>query len=73
MKGKKEFTSTEFEEIKKLVRKKVNASSEDQKTIRDRIRKIGFYYSDFSKEKDGYTLFDLEILVKNRKITIIEG
>lgn len=72
MKGRNKFTSKEFEQIKQLVKEKVEASSSEQKKIRDRIRRIGFYYSDFSDRKDGYTVFDLEMLVKSKKVLITD-
>lgn len=57
------FTKEEFDQIKKLVAKKVLASKSEQKTIRDQIRKIGFHFSDYSSKK-GYTVADLNELVK---------
>lgn len=47
MKGKSTFTNSEVEEIISLIKKKLKASTTAQKGIRDKIRKIGFYASDF--------------------------
>lgn len=72
MKGKKLFTYSEAEKIKLLINKKVKASKYDQKRIRDEIRAIGFYFSDFSSKK-GYTVDDFENLIHSRQIQIINS
>lgn len=41
------FTKQEADEIIVLIRQKVLAGQPDQKSLRDKIRKIGFYASDF--------------------------
>jgi hypothetical protein len=55
MKSKQSFTKTEAEEIVKLIKEKLRAESTKQKGIRDKIRKIGFYASDYGF-RDGYTV-----------------
>ena len=45
-KGKNEFTQKQVEELIFLIRKRCNASKEEQKSIRDEMRKIGFYGRD---------------------------
>lgn len=62
MKGKNEFTKTEIEHLKDMIKKKCSASKNEQKVIRDKIRSIGFYYSDFSSTK-GYTPEGFEELI----------
>ena len=47
MKGKKNFTSEEVFKIKELIRLKLQASNNEQKGIRAKIRDIGFYWEDF--------------------------
>ena len=69
MKGKKSFTRDEAEKIRALINQKVRASKYEQKRIRDKIRAIGFYFSDFSNKK-GYTVDDFEVLIKNKQINI---
>ena len=59
MKGKNRFTNNEINQLKILIEQKVISSKYEQKKIRDKIRKIGFYFTDFSNEK-GYTVNDLE-------------
>jgi len=66
MKGKKTFTRKEADKIKKLISQKLVADTIQQKIIRDEIRSLGFYISDFSTKKK-YTVADFETFV-----TIIE-
>lgn len=66
------FTKSEYTELKKLISQKVLADRSEQKKIRDKIRKIGFHYSNFSSKK-GYDVSDLEELVRNKQIKIIVG
>jgi hypothetical protein len=66
------FTKSEFSEIKKLVSKKILADRNEQKKIRNAIRKIGFHFSDFSSKK-GYDVSDLDDLVRVGQIKIIGG
>ncbi|MFN8296707.1 MAG: hypothetical protein U0T69_10960 [Chitinophagales bacterium] len=55
MKSKPSFTKVEAEEIICLIKEKLTADSAKQKGIRDKIRKIGFYASDYGF-RDGYTI-----------------
>ena len=71
MKGKNRFTKNEIYQLKKLIAKKVISSKYEQKKIRDKIRNIGFYFTDFSNKK-GYTVNDLEILINSGLIEIVE-
>lgn len=70
MKGRNTFTSLQILTIKKLIAEKVTAPSDKQKGIRAKIRNIGFYYSDFSSKKEGYTVADFEELINSGKIKI---
>jgi hypothetical protein len=63
------FTKSEYNELKKLISKKVLADRNEQKKIRNSIRKIGFHFSDFSSKK-GYDISDLENLVHSGEIKI---
>jgi hypothetical protein len=71
MKGRNTFTPSQIEEIKKLISEKIKATADKQKGIRDKIRKLGFYYSDFSSAKDGYTVSDFETLIRSGQIKVI--
>jgi hypothetical protein len=68
MKGKNIFTTSEVNKIKKLIAEKVEATPSKQKGIRNKIRELGFYYSDFSSQKDGYTVEDFNGLIRSGKI-----
>lgn len=67
MKGRKKFTQAEAEQIKGLIAKKLKADTTEQKSIRDKIRKLGFYASDFGL-RGGYTVNDFLSAV-----TIVDG
>ena len=71
MKGKSTFTKTESDVIEKLINDKLNSNSDKQKSIRNKIRKIGFYYSDFSASKHGYTVKDYKDLINTGQVVII--
>ena len=73
MKGRNTFSSEEIEAVKKLIIEKLKASPDKQKGIRQKIRDIGFYYSDFSSKKDGYNVEDFESLIRSGAIKIVEN
>jgi len=73
MKGKNTFTTLQIQTIKKLIAEKVIAPPDKQKGIRAKIRKVPFYYSDFSSKKDGYTVADFEALIRSGQIKISDG
>jgi CTP:phosphocholine cytidylyltransferase-like protein len=66
MKGKNTFTKKEANEIKKLIKEKLVSDEEQQKIIRNRIRALGFYMTDFSTKKK-YNVQDFE-----EAVTIVE-
>lgn len=70
MRRKTEFTVFEANQIRKLINRKLIASKNEQKTIRNMIRSFGFYFSDFSSKK-GYTVQDFENLLKTGEIKIV--
>jgi len=55
MKSNPLFTKAEADEIVMLIKQKLKADSAKQKSIRDKIRKLGFYASDYGF-CDGYTV-----------------
>jgi hypothetical protein len=73
MKGQNTFTTSEIDQIKKLIADKVRATPDKQKGIRGKIRKLGFHYSDFSSKKDGYTVVDFEALIRSGQIKVVGG
>lgn len=68
---KTSYTKAEFDEIKELVRQKENASPNEQKGIRAKIRSKGLYWNDIG-EGAPYTVANLEMLVKKGIIEITD-
>ena len=66
MKGKKVFTSEEARIIIDLIRQKVTSGKYEQQKCRRKIRRVGFYASDFGL-RGGYDEYDFK-----RCITIID-
>jgi hypothetical protein len=66
MKGKSTFTPSEAVQIEALITAKLKATSDKQKVIRDKIRKLGFYASAFNIG-NGYTVADF------RRVVTISG
>ena len=62
MKGRKEFTKNEANAICKLIEEKLKTDSVKQKSIRQKIRTLGFYASDFGL-RNGYTVEDFRRVV----------
>ena len=71
MKGKRGFTTVEIQEIIDLIEQKIVVSKNEQKDIRNRIRSLGFYFSDFSKKK-GYTVDDFNELIQAGEIVVLD-
>lgn len=63
MKGKAIFTKSEADAIIELIKKKLASDPVTQKRIRDKIREIGFYASDYGI-RGGYTVEDFLQVVK---------
>lgn len=70
MKGRKSFSVEEAAEIKRLLREKVRADRNEQKRIRGRIRKIGFYISDHETDQHGFSEADFDHLVAIGAVTV---
>ncbi|MGV0941060.1 hypothetical protein [Empedobacter sp. ULE_I140] len=63
MKGKSIFTKEEAVRLEALIKQKCEAESSQQKSIRNKIRDLGFYASDFGIS-GGYTVTDFKRVVK---------
>ena len=57
MKSKESFTLAEADEIILLIKEKLKADTSKQKSIRNKIRNLGFYVSDYGL-RGGYTVED---------------
>ena len=69
MKGKKVFTKAEIEQLLQLIKERGQAPSDKQKSIRNKMRKLGFYGRDDWGIID-CTETDLIQLISNGKITV---
>lgn len=71
MKGRNRFTRREADQIRILLNQKCKAPSEEQKSYRDDIRAIGFYISEFTNSKSGFTSADFDLLIERKQILIV--
>lgn len=69
LKGKRIFTKNEKNKLVTLIREKCNLPSREQKMIRDKMRSIGFYATDFGITN--VTVEKFEELVRRGEINII--
>ena len=59
IKGESEYSKEVADKICALIEKKLKADKNEQKSIRDKIRSLGFYSSDFGMGPGyGYTVED---------------
>ncbi len=73
MKGRKAFSSIEINKIKELLRVKTTPNRYQQKFIRGQMRNIGFYISDFTNTKTGFSVDDLDGLIRLGRIIITDS
>lgn len=71
MKGKDKFTQEEKAKIEKLLVEKCTSERSRQKAIRNKLREIGFYITDFYDKNDGYNIEKFQEDIKNSKIIIL--
>ena len=69
MKGKKVFTKAEIEQLLQLIKERRQAPSDKQKSIRNKMRKLGFYGRDDWGIID-CTETDLIQLISNGKLSV---
>lgn len=72
MKGKNEFTKAEVADLRRLINQRCNADRGEQKKIRDKMRKIGFY------GRDDFGITDMSVekfdnLIASGEIKIVEN
>lgn len=72
MRGKETFTPVEIERIKSLLEKKVDARPMTQRRIREQLRRIGFYISDYDHTFAGFTPADLDQLIESGRVVVAE-
>jgi hypothetical protein len=70
--GRLSFTPSEIDELRRLLREKQTADRSRQRTLRARMRRLGFYISDFSSDPAGFVVSDLDDLVSRGVITVVD-
>ena len=72
MKRSNTFTEDEIEKIRNLLREKSKTlGKSDQKKIRDKLRQLGFYITDYDRSGQGFSLFDFKTLLHRGVIKVI--
>lgn len=70
-KRKAVFSSHESANIGSLLEKKCQSDRSGQKRLRDILRqRYGFYISDFTRSKSGFTVADFDALIRQGRISI---
>lgn len=67
--GRLSFTEDEIAALRQLLTELRRSDRDRQKTIRAKIRRIGFYISDVSRDAGGFTATDFDALVRRGVIT----
>jgi Arc/MetJ-type ribon-helix-helix transcriptional regulator len=68
MPGRNEFSNGEIDEIRAALRELRHADQGRQKTVRSRLRRIGFYITDYSHGADDFTVSDFDEMLGRRTI-----
>lgn len=68
MAGRRSFTGPEIDELRRLIREKQTADRDRQKFLREKMRRIGFYITDFA-DYSGFTASDFDDLLDRGVIT----
>jgi hypothetical protein len=72
LQGKSKFTRSESDQIRCLLREKARASRSEQKSLRGKLRRLGFYITDFDTSQEGFSVENFESLIRRNVITIVE-
>jgi hypothetical protein len=67
------FTQREGVELRRLITEKQIADRDRQKTLRARMRAIGFYITDFVTDQRGFTVSDFDDLVARGVILLLDN
>jgi hypothetical protein len=70
--GRSSFNPAEVDELRRLLREKQTADRSRQKALRARMRRIGFYISDFASDYKGFVVSDLDELIRRGTITVVD-
>ena len=67
---RREFTRDEADQIRGLLREVRRADRSRQKSLRAKLRRIGFYISDYAHDQAGFSASDFDDLVQRGTVTI---
>ncbi len=70
--GRSAFSRAEIEKLRKHLTELRRAERERQKAIRASMRRMGFYITDFSTDAQGFTVSDLDDLVRRGVIEVTD-
>jgi hypothetical protein len=65
------FTSAEIAELKRLIRDKQTAPADRQKVLRAKMRKLGFFITDYA-DYPGFVESDFDSLISRGTITVVD-
>ena len=71
VKRKSTFTAAEIADLKRLIREKQTAPADRQKVLREKMRKLGFFITDYA-DYPGFVESDLDDLIARGTITVID-
>ena len=71
--GRRSFTHAEIEELRGLIREKQTADRDRQKVVRGKMRRLGFYITDFASDYGGFVVSDLDDLISRGLITVSDA
>ena len=72
MRGRRQFTRTEVAQIREILHQVRRAERDRQKSLRGRLRRLGFYISDFSTDASGFTRSDFDELVSTGQVVVVD-
>lgn len=70
VKSKTIFSTVDAAKVRQMLSEKENADRDEQKAIRRRVRKLGFYIEDFRTSHDPFTAADFDALIKTGAINV---
>jgi len=71
MKGQSRFSRTTADQIRSLLAQTRAAQRSEQKVLRQEIRELGFFISDFNRPATGFGPDDFEELIRSGRIQVV--
>ncbi len=72
MQGRDRFTKAEAEQIRQLLGSMSLAGTGRQKSVRQKLRAIGFYITDYEDAHRGFSVADFDQLVTSGRVAITD-